>query len=106
MKKNNEYFEILRTLNNSSQLSQREMAKKLGFSLGKLNYCLKELKKKGLLKLKNFSNQKKKITYLQYVLTPKGVSERTKLTMNFMQKKMREYEELSNELKKYKIQDD
>ena len=64
------------------------------------------MKKKGLLKLKNFSNQKKKITYLQYVLTPKGVSERTKLTMNFMQKKMREYEELSNELKKYKIQDD
>ena len=106
MNKNNEYFEILRTLNNSTQLSQRQMAKKLGFSLGKLNYCLKELKKKGLLKLKNFSNQKKKITYLQYVLTPKGVSERTKLTMNFMQKKMREYEELSNELKKYKIQDD
>ncbi len=106
MKKNNEYFEILRTLNNSSQLSQREMAKKLGFSLGKLNYCLKELRKKGLLKLKNFSNQEKKIAYLQYVLTPKGVSERTKLTINFMRQKMREYEELSKELKKYKIQDD
>ena len=74
------------------------MAKELGFSLGKLNYCLKELKKKGLLKIENFQKQSKKIKYLQYVITPKGIAERTKLTINFMRRKMHEYDELKQEL--------
>ena len=82
--------------------SQRELAEELGFSLGKLNYCLKSLQKKGLVKLKNFQKQPNKIKYLKYVITPKGISERTKLTMNFMKRKMREYDELKKELKKYK----
>ena len=76
------------------------MAEELGFSIGKLNYILKELKKKGLVKLKNFQNQNNKIKYLQYVITPKGISERTKLTVSFMKRKLKEYEELKKELKK------
>ena len=80
------------------------MATKLGFSLGKLNYCLRELQQKGLLKLKNFQKKDNKFKYLRYVITPKGIAERTKLTINFMQRKMREYDELKKELEdKYKI---
>ena len=74
------------------------MAQSLGFSLGKLNYCLKELQKKGFVKIKNFQNKQNKITYIQYVITPKGISERVKLTINFMKRKMKEYDELKNEL--------
>ena len=75
------------------------MAEELGFSLGKLNYCLKALKNKGLIKIKNFQKNPNKINYL-YVLTPKGISEKTRLTVNFMQRKIKEYEELKKELKK------
>ena len=77
------------------------MAEELGFSLGKLNYCLKALKNKGLIKIKNFQKNPNKINYL-YVLTPKGISEKTRLTVNFMQRKFMEYEELKKELKKIK----
>ena len=87
-------FEILRKIQLNPQSSQRAMAEELGFSIGKLNYILKELKKKGLVKLKNFQNQNNKIKYLQYVITPKGISERTKLTVSFMKRKLKEYEEL------------
>ena len=79
--------------------SQRYLAKELGFSLGKLNYSLKALQKKGFVKLRNFKKQKNKIKYLQYVITPKGISERTRLTINFMKRKMEEYDELKKELK-------
>ena len=62
--------------------------------MGKLNYCLKELQKKGLVKIKNFQNKPDKISYIQYIITPKGISERTKLTINFMKRKMMEYDEV------------
>ncbi len=100
MKNEQDQFEVLRKINKSPDASQRELAQELGFSLGKLNYCLKALKKKGLVKLQNFQKKKNKISYLQYVITPKGITERTKLTINFMKRKMREYEELKKELKK------
>ncbi len=100
MKNEQDQFEFLRKINKSPDASQRELAQQLGFSLGKLNYCLKALKKKGLVKLQNFQKKKNKISYLQYVITPKGIAERTKLTINFMKRKMREYEELKKELKK------
>ncbi len=100
MKNEQDQFEVLRKINKSPDASQRELAQQLGFSLGKLNYCLKALKKKGLVKLQNFQKKKNKISYLQYVITPKGIAERTKLTINFMKRKMREYEELKKELKK------
>ena len=69
-----DYFKILRKIQKEPKNSQRVIAKDLGISLGKLNYCLKELKKKGLIKLKNFQQQPNKIKYLRYVITPKGVS--------------------------------
>tara|TARA_B100001123_G_C14377480_1_gene657475 strand:+ start:104 stop:403 length:300 start_codon:yes stop_codon:yes gene_type:complete len=98
--KNDDHFEVLRKIQKTPDSSQRELAEELGFSLGKLNYCLKALQKKGLVKLQNFHKQKNKITYLRYVITPKGISERTKLTLNFMKKKMQEYDELKRELNK------
>ena len=95
-----EYLNTLRKINNESRVSQRKLAQSLGFSLGKLNYLLKALKEKGLIKIKNFQNQNNKIKYFSYVITPKGIKERTKLTINFMKRKMIEYEELKKELKK------
>tara|TARA_X000001036_G_C20244727_1_gene629596 strand:+ start:82 stop:390 length:309 start_codon:yes stop_codon:yes gene_type:complete len=102
MKKNEDHFQVLRKIDKSNNISQRKLAEELGFSLGKLNYCLKELKNKGFVKFKNFNSQKDKLTYLRYILTSKGISYRTKLTINFMKRKMKEYDELRKELKKYK----
>jgi EPS-associated MarR family transcriptional regulator len=93
-----DHFNILRKLDKKPVYTQRSLASELGFSLGKLNYCLKELKKKGLIKLKNFKKNNKKINYV-YILTPSGISTKTKLTFNFMQRKMQEFEELKKELK-------
>jgi len=102
MKNEQDQFEVLRKIRKTPEASQRELAEELGFSLGKLNYCLKALQKKGFVKLQNFQRKTNKMTYLQYVITPKGISERTKLTINFMKKKMKEYDELKKELKKNK----
>ena len=98
MKDNQDHFNVLRKINSKPKSTQRELAEELGFSLGKLNYCLKSLQAKGLVKLENFKKQQNKISYLRYVITPKGISERTKLTINFMKRKMKEYDELKNEL--------
>ena len=86
MKNSADQFEVLRKIQKRPNSSQRELAKQLGFSLGKLNYCIKALKSKGLVKINNFKKQKNKLRYFQYVLTPKGISERTHLTINFMKK--------------------
>ena len=102
MNDNQDHFNVLRKINSKPRSSQRELAEELGFSLGKLNYCLKALQKKGLVKLENYQKQSNKINYLQYVITPKGISERTKLTINFMKKKMKEYDQLKRELKNNK----
>lgn len=93
-------LELLRKIKNKPFTSQRKIAKEVGFSLGKLNYCLKALKEKGLVKIQNFKKKENKINYLGYIITPKGIAERTKLTINFMQRKMREYDELKSELEK------
>ncbi len=98
MDDNQDHFNVLRKINNKPKSTQRELAEELGFSLGKLNYCLKSLKEKGLVKIKNFKKNPNKINYI-YVLTPKGISEKSKLTMNFMKRKMKEYDELKSELK-------
>jgi len=95
-----ENFEILRKLYTEPESSQRELAKKVGLSLGKLNYCLQELKEKGFVKIKKFKKEHDKIGHIKYVLTPQGITLRTKLTANFMKRKMREYDELKMELKK------
>ncbi len=98
MKNEEDHFDVLRRIQKKPESSQRELAEELGFSLGKLNYCLRALQNKGLIKIKNFQNQPKKVKYIQYVLTPKGIAERTRLTINFMKRKMKEYDELKKEL--------
>ena len=94
-----EKLKILRTVNNHPNSSQRKLATQLGFSLGKLNYCLNALKSKGLIKIKNFEKNPHKISYF-YVLTPRGISAKTKLTVNFMKRKMKEDDELKSEIGK------
>ena len=99
MKDNEDHLSVLRKVSTSPISTQRQLATDLGFSLGKLNYCLKALKKKGLIKIKNFKENPNKSNYI-YVLTPKGISEKTKLTVNFMKRTMNEYDELKKELDK------
>ena len=99
MKDNQDHFNVLRKIQYKPKSTQRELAKELGFSLGKLNYCLKALKAKGLIKINNFRKNPNKINYI-YVLTPKGIAEKTNLTLNFMKVKMKEYDELRQEIEK------
>ena len=97
MKNEQDLFETLRKIKNKPNSTQRELAEELGFSLGKLNYCLKALKDKGLVKIENFTKNPNKLNYI-YVLTPKGISKKTKLTINFMKRKIKEFDELKKEL--------
>ena len=99
MNDNQDHFNVLRKIKSKPKSTQRELAEELGFSLGKLNYCLKALKDKGLVKIKNFEKNPHKINYI-YVLTPRGIAEKTKLTINFMKRKMEEYQELKNDIEK------
>ena len=99
MRQNQEFLNLLRQIASDPNASQRKLAKKLGFSLGKLNYCLKSLKMKGMIKIQNFKKNPKKINYV-YLLTPKGVLEKAKLTVNFMKLRMREYDQLKKEIEK------
>ena len=94
-------LEVMRVINNKPDITQRELANKLGHSLGKLNYCLRELKFKGFLKIDNFKKNPNKLNYL-YVLTPKGIAAKTKLMLSFMNRKMKEYDELNKELENEK----
>ena len=98
MKDSQDHFNLLREIDKKPNAAQRELAGGLGFSIGKLNYCLNALKEKGLVKMKNFSKNKTKLAYV-YILTPKGITEKTKLTIRFMKRKMKEYDELKKELK-------
>ena len=97
MKDEQDHFEVLRKIQKKPNATQRELAEELGFSLGKLNYCLKALQKKGLVKIENFKKNPNKINYF-YILTPAGIAEKTKLTVNFMKRKMKEYDELKKEI--------
>tara|TARA_B100000959_G_C14585653_1_gene461815 strand:- start:242 stop:541 length:300 start_codon:yes stop_codon:yes gene_type:complete len=97
MKNEQDHFDVLRKIQKKPESSQRKLAEELGFSLGKLNYCLKALQNKGLVKIKNFKKNPQKINYI-YILTPKGISEKTKLTIRFMKRKMQEFDELKKEM--------
>ena len=94
---NIDHFNVLRKIKNNPDASQRELARELGFSLGKLNYCMSALKSKGLVKVNNFKMNKNKLNYI-YILTPKGIIQKTKLTIKFMKQKMKDYDELQEEL--------
>lgn len=99
-KKNDEEFlNILIKIKNNPNVLQRSLAKDLGFSLGKLNYCLNELRKKGLVKINNFKKNKNKLGYV-YLLTPAGIKEKTNMTIKFMKIKMQEYDKLKEEIEK------
>ncbi len=105
MKIKEDKFEVLRKIAVNPYYSQRKISKKLGISLGKLNYCINELRKKGLVKIQNFKNNKNKFNKNSnqnyfYILTPRGIAIKTKLTLNFMKRKLKEYDELKKELKK------
>ena len=90
-------FRILRLLQDNPQLTQRELAEKLGVSLGKANFCVKALLEKGLVKLHNFEGSRNKLAY-SYLLTPTGLAEKAALTACFLERKMREYEQLKAEI--------
>jgi len=91
------YFRVMRILQENPDLTQRELAEELGISVGGLNYCLKALMEKGLVKMKNFANSKNKFGYV-YVLTPNGMKEKAALTHRFLRRKMDEYEALKVEI--------
>ena len=94
---------ILRKINRQPSLSQRKLAKELGFSLGKLNYCIRSLNQKGLIKIRSFKNKTDKLGHLRrYVLTKKGINHRINLTINFMQKINAKYNELKKEIQNNK----
>ena len=92
-------YRILKLLEAKPDISQRDMAKNLGVSLGKTNYCLKAMLEKGWIKAKNFKNSHNKIAY-SYLLTPKGIENKTKITIRFLKRKMREYDVLKCEIER------
>ncbi|MDP3187544.1 MarR family EPS-associated transcriptional regulator [Limnobacter sp.] len=96
-------YRVMRMLEENPDLTQRELAEKLGVSVGGLNYCLKALTEKGLVKMQNFASSKNKFGYV-YVLTPRGIAEKAKLTGNFLKRKMEEYEALKAEIEALKLE--
>jgi len=90
-------LKVLRALHVNPSLSQRELSKQLGISLGKANYCVQALLKKGWIKASNFKNNQRNIAHT-YLLTPKGIEQKFKMTMIFLQKKQQEFELLSQEI--------
>ena len=99
MDEKQDHFNILRKLDKKSKYTQRDLASELGFSLGKLNYCLRGLKKKGLVKVKNFRRNDNKLGYL-YILTPKGIALKTSMAVAFLKRRAKEYELLKKEVLK------
>lgn len=99
------YFRVMRILQANPDLTQRELADKLGISVGGLNYCLKALMEKGLVKMKNFATSKNKFGYV-YVLTPTGMAEKAAITHRFLQRKMDEYVALKAEIEALKSEID
>ena len=97
MKNQDELFRVLREVKKNPKISQRQLAINVDFSLGKLNYCLSALRVKGLIKMKNFQKNKKKIGYV-YILTPKGLVKKTSMAINFLKRKAKEYEEIKKEI--------
>ena len=91
------HLKVLRHLENDPEITQRALARELGISLGKANYCLKALIDKGLVKAGNFKNSNNKSAYI-YLLTPKGIEEKSRITIHYLKRKIDEYEELRREI--------
>jgi len=92
------HYRLLKLIQENGDLTQRKMAKEMGISLGKLNYCVSELTKKGMVKAIRFKNSKDKRAYV-YLLTPRGLEEKVKLTISFLSIKLEEYEEIRKQIK-------
>ena len=91
------HYKVLKILEQNPHISQRELASEMGVSLGKANYCMKALIEKGFIKVRNFTNSKQKSAYL-YVLTPKGLDAKARISVAFLRRKMHEYEQLKQEI--------
>ena len=93
----NDHYYLLKELEKDDHQSQRKLAKILGFSLGKLNFVMKALVKKGLVKMENFAHNEQKMQY-RYILTPNGINEKIRVTAAFIQRKEAEYEKILQEI--------
>ena len=91
------HYNVMRLIEAQPEISQRELARELGVSLGKTNYCLKALIDKGWVKANNFKNSNNKMAYV-YKLTPNGIDEKARITIRFLKRKMEEYEDLKEEI--------
>ena len=91
------HYKILKLLEQSPDISQRELARELGISLGKANYCLRALADKGWIKINNFRNSQNKLAYA-YLLTPKGIKQKAEITLQFLHRKMDEFETIKQEI--------
>jgi EPS-associated MarR family transcriptional regulator len=98
-------YRLMRLLETNPEMSQRDVARELGISLGKVNYCLRALVQRGWIKATNFTNSRNKAAYM-YLLTPRGIEAKAKITMQFLQTKMREYEELKVEIEQIRHESD
>ncbi|SDB55024.1 EPS-associated transcriptional regulator, MarR family [Desulfonatronum thiosulfatophilum] len=97
------HYHILKTINDNPEVSQRELARKAGISLGKVNYCLRALVDKGCIKVMNFKNAENKVNYL-YKLTPSGLEEKARVTVQFLRRKVEEYDRLPLEIAELKAE--
>ena len=96
------HLELLRKLEVNPEYTQRELSQEMGVSLGKINYCMKKLIEKGWIKLSNFSHNPNKVGYI-YLLTPKGIEQKSRLTTSFLKTKLEEFEVLKDEISKLKL---
>ena len=96
-------LDLLRRLESNPQYTQRELSREMGVSLGKVNYCMKKLTEKGLIKLTNFTHNPDKMGYT-YLLTPSGIEEKSRLTFSFLKRKIVEYEVLKKEIDALKLE--
>ena len=103
MNKRDIRLDLLRILESNPEYTQRELSQEMGVSLGKVNYCMKKLTEKGLIKLTNFSRSSNKFGYA-YLLTPSGIEERSRLTFSFLKRKVTEYEILKKEINDLKLE--
>jgi len=99
------HFRVMRLIQENSQLTQRDLARQLGISLGKANFCLKALVEKGFVKAENFQRSDHKLAYA-YLLTPAGIEEKARVTVAFLRRKMQEFESLKAEIESLKTMAD
>ena len=103
MNKRDIRLDLLRRLESNPEYTQRELSQEMGVSLGKVNYCIKKLTEKGLIKLTNFTHNPNKMGYM-YLLTPSGIEEKSRLTFSFLKRKVIEYEILKKEINELKLE--